>query len=220
MLAVESFGYMLGGNPSYFIVPVNIAPAFHGNLVPDALMNNDGIYGFVFFERFVDVGLERNDSTTAVTSVGGDDSLGFTVGKSIHNGLGREPTKHDRMNSSNASAGQHRDDRFRDHGHVDQYPILRFDALREQDVGKLANLTVKLAVGEGAGLAGFPLPNDGGFVGPAIGKVTINAVFADVEFSADKPLGVRGLPVEGFGPLFLPGQFFGFAAPKNAGFLD
>ena len=79
---------------------------------------------------------------------------------------------------------------------------------------------MKLAVGEGAGLAGFTFPDDGGFVGPAIGEVTIDAVFADVEFSSDKPLGVRGLPVEGFGPLFLPGQFFGFAAPENAGFLD
>ena len=205
VLAVESFGFMLCGNLGCFVVPVNIAPALHGDFVPDALMNNDGIDRFVFLECFVDVGFQRNDSATAVTSVGGDNGLGFTVGKSIHNRLGREPTKHDRMNSSNASAGQHRDDRFRDHGHVDQYAVLGLDALREQDVGKLANLAVKLAVGEGAGLTGFTLPNNGGFVGPAIGEVTIDAVFADVEFSADKPLGVRGLPVERFGPLFLPG---------------
>ena len=168
MLAIEGFGGVLAGDLGGFFVPPNIAALFHGDLVTNALMNDDGFDVFIFLKSFVDVGFERDNAAAAVSAVGGNHGFGLTVFESVDNGVGREASKDDGVNGADAGAGQHRDDRFRGHGHVDHDPVLGLDSFGEENVGEVADFAVKLAIGQGAGFAGFALPNNSGLVGTAI----------------------------------------------------
>lgn len=69
-------------------------------------------------------------------------------------------------------------------------------------------------IGEGAALAGFPLPDDGRFIAARTIEMTIEAVFGGIELSAYKPLCKGRLPIQSLGPLFLPKKLGGLAGPK------
>jgi len=79
---------------------------------------------------------------------------------------------------------------------------------------------VELLIGEGAALAGFPLPDDGRFIAARPIEMTIEAVFGGIELPAYKPLCKGRLPIQSLGPLFLPKKLGGLAGPKFFGILE
>ena len=220
MLGVEGFGLVDGGGFGDFFVPKDVAAFLHGDVFAGALVDDNGLDAFLLFEGGVDAGLEGDDFATAITPIGGDDGGGSGVFDAVGNGIGGEAAKDDRVNGTDAGAGEHGDGRFGDHGHVDDDAVLGLDALVEKDVGEEADFAVKLEVGQGAGFAGLAFPDDGGLVAAMGEEVLVEAALADVELAAHEPLGVGRFPVENFGPLFLPGEFLRFAGPEGVGFVD
>ena len=64
--------------------------------------------------------------------------------------LGGEAAEHHRMHGADARAGQHGDDRLRDHRHVDQHPVARRHAEVGEDRAERRRLVEQFAVGDGA----------------------------------------------------------------------
>src|SRR5579864_5682005 len=68
--------------------------------------------------------------------------------------------------------------------------------------------------------AGLAFPNDRRLIPAMRCEMSIQTIFRDIEFAADKPLRERRFPFENFSPALLPGQFVGFARPKFLRMLD
>ena len=124
------------------------------------------------------------------------------------------------MYCSDTRASEHGDDGLWSHGHVDHDSVFWFDSLCDQDVGKVTNFTMKLAVGERPGFARLAFPNDGRFVGPTIGEMLVDAAFTYIKLSSHKPFRVGSFPFERFCPFFLPSEFLCFFGPKDTGFFN
>src|SRR5262249_55744184 len=80
------------------------------------------------------------------------------------------------------------------------------DADLLEHVGELADLTVQVLIAQYPRIARLPFPNDRRLVRPAVRQVPIDAVGADVDLAADKPLRERLVPDEHFVPFLEPVQ--------------
>ena len=76
----------------------------------------------------VDIGLQRRRLAATHTLIGGDDDIAGAIIDPSRQGFGRETAKHDRMDRTDAGAGQHGIGRFRDHRHIDGDPVAFLDA--------------------------------------------------------------------------------------------
>ena len=94
-------------------------------------------------------------------------------------------------------AGQHRDRQLGDHRHVDRDPVAGRDAELLEGVGRLADLALEVAEGQRPGVAGLADPVVRDLVAETALDVAVDAVVADVELTADEPLGERQLPFQG-----------------------
>ena len=148
-------------------------------------------------ERVVSIDLERNDRTTAVAAVGGDQNFGAGVVDPVAERLGRETSEDDSVNGADACACQHRHGDFRYHREVDGDPVATAHTQTLQDVGELVHVAVQLAVGEAPHLSrGFSFPDKRHTAAPARANVAVEAIHRDVELAAEEPLGVWGLPFQ------------------------
>jgi hypothetical protein len=171
--------------------------------------------------------LQRDDAAAAESAVGGDDEFGLAVENAVGHGLGAEAAEDDGMDGADAGAGEHGDGGFRDHGQIDDDAVAFLDAVALEDVGEEADFAMELLIGEGAffaglaGAGGFALPDQGCLVGDRGAEMAVQAIVADIELAADKPLGVGKLPLQDFFPGLEPDQFgFGLAMPEGLGVLD
>lgn len=85
------------------------------------------------------------------------------------------------MDGTDARACEHRVHNIRSHGHVDAHRVSLLDPLCLQNVGKTAHLVVKLRVCDVVAVfLVVGLVNEGDVI-PALGEVSIDAVFRSVE---------------------------------------
>ena len=220
MLGVESLGCVFGGNFRRFLVPPGVALGLHRDRVVAAVDHDDAVDAFVFFECFVDGGFESDDFAATPSAIGGDDHAGAGVFESIDDGLGGEAAEDDRVHSANAGAGKHRDNRFGNHRQINEHAIASLHAALFEHIGKAADIAMELRVGDDAFVAGLTFPNNRGLVGARAFRMTVDAIFADIQFAAGEPLREGCLPVEDLVPLFAPVEFLGFARPELARFFD
>src|SRR5215469_2236576 len=118
------------------------------------------------------------------------------------------------MDGADARARKHRNGQLGNHPHVNGHAVAFFDPQRLQRVGKSGNLAMQLLIGDGAGFARFPFPQECGLVAAPGPEVTIEAVVAEVDFTAYKPLAPRGVPIEHALPWLEPVQLASYAAPE------
>jgi hypothetical protein len=97
------------------------------------------------------------------------------------------------MDGADARARKHRDRGLGNHRHVDADPVALGDTLSLQDVAEFADLAQQLSVGQNADVARFALPDQRSFVSPPRRRVTIEAIFGEIQFPADEPLRERNL---------------------------
>src|SRR5215467_13712776 len=79
---------------------------------------------------------------------------------------------------------------------------------------------MQLLIGERAFFARFALPNNCRLVPSWPGQMSVQAIFREIEFAADKPLCKRRFPFENFFPRRAPEKFACFARPKLGGLPD
>ena len=165
-------------------------------------------------QRGVDIVFERHDGAAAIAAVGGDDAGGPAVGDAVADAVCTEPAEDNRVHRTDPCAGQHGDGGFGDERHVDDDAVTFFDPVAFEDIGEETDLTLELSVGEGAFLAGFAFPDDGGFVFTVAGGVAVDAVFRDVDRAAIKPTGDGDFPFQDGFPFAAPLEFGGFFGPE------
>jgi hypothetical protein len=127
------------------------------------------------------------------------------------------------VDRADAGTGEHRHHDLRNHRHIDGYAVAFLHPARLQYVGELANLLVKLAVGDLFVVLGIiALPDDGNLIAPAI-EVTVQAVVADIELGTLKPLdlGVVEIELTDLVPFLAPAyELFGLLAPEAVWIID
>ncbi len=120
------------------------------------------------------------------------------------------------MHRANASAGEHGDRQFRNHGHVDRDAICGLYSQREQHVGEFADALVQFGVRQLQRGAIFGFPEKRGLVS-VLFEVAIETVVRDVQLAADEPLRVRQVPLESFHRRLEPIEVLGLFAPESLG---
>ena len=149
--------------------------------------------------------------------VGGDQQFGLRVGDpGAQRGRG-ESGEHHAVQHAQARAGQHRDDGFGNHRHVDRDAVPRDQPQTRERVGGLAHLGQQVAVGQGAVFSdSLALPVDSDAIAVAGFDVTVHAVVGDVEFAVSEPFGKRRRrPVQNLGKRCRPRKSVGLLGPER-----
>ena len=94
------------------------------------------------------------------------------------------------MNGADTCAGLHRNDRFRNHRHVNDDPVACDYTQRLQPIGESADLGVQIAITEPPDITRFAFENNRRFV-TMFSQVYIQAVVRNVEFAVTEPAIVR-----------------------------
>ena len=157
-------------------MPPDIASFLDVDLAVGAAEYDDLLHGGIALKRVVDILLKCDELATAVTPIGSDDELGPRIGKTILDTLGAEAAEDDAMNRPYAGTGQHSNGGLGDQGHVDEDSLPFFDSVALEHIGELADLAMKLAVGDDFFVTRLPFPDDGGLVGTRGVEMAVEAV--------------------------------------------
>ncbi len=174
----------------------------------------------------VDVRLDRRGLAAAAGRVGGDERLRLGELHALPHGPGREASEDDVVRSSDARAGQHRDDDLGDHRQVDADDVAGADAAVLQRVGQPLDVAVEIRVGDVPLLALLASPVDRDAVAAPGLDVAVEAVVRGVQLAVGEPLvegrvgvveslGRLGVPVEKLGRLPQPERLPGPARPPR-----
>lgn len=204
----------VGGDIFHLAVPPDIPSLLDVDVAVGASEDNDLLYRSIALKGIVDILLEGDELAAAVATIGGNDKLSSGIGKTVLDTLRAEAAKDHTVHGPYAGAGQHRNGGLRDQRHVDENSVPLLDSVALEHIGKLTNLAMKLAVGDDLFVTGLPFPDDGCLIGPRSVEMAVEAVLGGVQLSADKPIGIRELPVEDLGPFFKPVEFLGLAGPE------
>ena len=99
-------------------MPPKIAAFGERHLGASALVDQAVLDVWALLESIVYDLLGANGLAAALALVGGDDDLGLCVNNAITQGVGAEASKDNRVDSTNARAGEESDNSLGNHGHV------------------------------------------------------------------------------------------------------
>ncbi len=215
MFAIKHLGLADGADGLDFLVQPEIATGSHGDFLLGALDNDDAFDLGCTKKGLVDILFDAERNAAAESTVRSDDHLRFAIVGAFLERFGAEAAEDDAVRGTDARAGQHRDDRLRNHRQINHDAIARFHAVLLQHVGHETDFAMKLLIGEGGDVAGLTLKNDGGFVARGAGQMAVEAIDAGVELAADEPFREGRFPEADLLPLLEPSQFlFGGVAPE------
>ena len=171
-------------------------------------------------EGLVDDGLEPDFAAPTIRPVLGDHGGALGVVDAVDEGVGGEASEDDGVDRTDAGAGEQGDGELGRHSHVDGDPVTLPDAEAFEDVGELLHFDVEFGEGKLADFAGLALPQDGGLVRLVAQGVAVDAVVAEVDLAADKPLRPGQVPFEDLGPGREPVQLLRDRTPEGFGIVD
>ena len=182
-LFCRAFG---GGFRHQFVIP-HIASSHDVARLVVAFHDDDLLNARRVRERGVGELLERERFSRAERDVRGDEQFTFGIVDAACERIRTEPTEHNRVNRTDARAREHGDGGFGNHRHVNRDAVAFDDAERFEDVGELADILVKLGVGDVLHIfLGFALPDDGGLVANGL-EMAVEAVDGDIQFAVLEP---------------------------------
>ena len=127
---------------------------------------------------------------------------------------------HNRMNRSEASAGQHGHRPFDRQGHINDHPVAFHHTQRFQAVGEAADHAVKLSIGDDALAAIFAQPNEGGTIATVRVGVPVQGIDGDVGLGAREPFVMDAIPLQHAVPLARPGKTGRVVCPEAFGIFE
>ena len=157
---------------------------------PRALRNQHMFYAVAFFQSRIHNRLGRDSAATTTTLVRCHDNARAAVLNTVTERFRAETSKHNRVDSTDATASQHTDHRIRNHGHIYNDNITLFYAHRLKNACHLANAFKKFTETNLDIIARLiRLPNDSSVVGtfkcPAVYEVV-----RGIQLSFHKPRNV------------------------------
>ena len=200
------------------LIPIQIPPVYH----------RGGFHGPLFDNTIVRFGVGHLDGLIKQRFVG-DNPFDFDTTGSGHNRLGlgivdahrqffgRKPAKNHGMHRADTGAGQHGNQRLRNHRHVDQDPIPLGHALGGQRAGKQRHLIPQLIIGEFFdGIGNRGVINYRILFTPAVFDMIVQCIIAGVHLPAAKPAKKRFIGIiQDLVPLFVPVAVFGCRPPET-----
>ena len=162
-------------------------------------------------DRGVQERLVGDDAPTLEPARSGDDDLRLGVFDAACELVRCEAAEDNRMDRPDPRTRQHRDDRFRDHRHVDDHPVSALDSMREQDTREPRDKVAQLTVRERSRRPGDRRVVDQcRLVGSAALDVPVEGVVTRVQARAAEPAIERRLrvvehPRPGLDPVDRPG---------------
>ena len=197
---------------------VGIVTAFHPcDLFAVTLNNTDSLDTVApLFKRLVDNRLEHVGFSFSKGTVSSNNQLRLRIDNTVTQRFSRESAKDYRVDGTNLRTGEHADGRFRDHRHVEYDTITLLDTkFVFEHIGGAVDFIVKFAVGQGLLITIITFKNDGSFV-LACGKVSVDTLVCDIEFTVFKPFVKRRILFieylrKGFEPVEL---LFGVLRPE------
>src|SRR5213080_1796840 len=108
------------------------------------------------------------------------------------------------MRGANPRASEHRDRQLRNQRHIKRDAIACCHADLLQNIREATDFSMQLLISECARVAGLAFPNQSRFVAPPGSEMTVETVVRDVDLAADKPLRVRGFPLQHLIPFLEP----------------
>ena len=121
------------------------------------------------------------------------------------------------MNRADARARQHGDCRLGCCRQINDDAIAFSNLVSLKDIGEAADFAMQLLVSKSAFLARLAFPNNSRFISSWTGKMTVQAVFREIQLTANKPFCKGCFPIEHFLPRLMPNEFPGFTRPKSVG---
>jgi hypothetical protein len=116
VLRVDGLGGDVGGPLVHLLVPPKVAAGGPGDVGAGALVDEHVADVGALLEGVVDNLLCADELAAALALVGGDDDLAAGVDDAVAQRVGREAGKDDRVDGSDARAGQEGDEGLGDHG--------------------------------------------------------------------------------------------------------
>ena len=201
----------------------HVAAIVPGDVAASALDHHHLLDAGGALQGLVGVGLHRHLAATAHPFVRSDDHVAFGVNDAVFQRIGREAAKHDGMDRADAGAGQHGDGGFRDHRHVNAYPVALLDAEAFQRIGEFADILMQLPVGDFLVFGRIvAFPDDGDLIATG-GQMPVQTVFTDIQLAAFKPADVAfgEVPIQNLVPALGPGnELISLLGPKAFGVID
>jgi len=165
VLGVHGLGSAVLLDRAHLFVPVHVTPGLHRHHVGRTANDDDGIDAGAGLYGLIRRDLERDGLSRAQRDIACDHHLGIAVLNTAGQRGCTESAKYDRMDRTDARAGQNGNRQFGDHRHIDSHAIAAPDAVLFEDVGELVHLAVHILVGEDHHiLFGLALPDDGWLV--------------------------------------------------------
>ncbi|MNV18867.1 hypothetical protein D3C71_1097050 [compost metagenome] len=226
VFGVHRFGRAVVADVAQRLVIPDV-PAFNpAHFILCTLDHHHGAHVRTALQRLVDVLFQRHEFAAAHAFIGGDHGAAVGVEYPVAQRVRGETAEHHRMHRTDPRAGEHGVGRFGNHRHVDAHAVAFLHATAFEHVGQAADVVMEFFVGDLGGFGGIvAFPDDRDLIA-AFFQVPVDAVVADVQLSAGKPVGLTGFqvialdgvprlaPVEEAGGLFGPersGVFNGFA---------
>ena len=130
--------------------------------------------------------------------------------------MGGKAAEDHRVNRPDASTGQHRNDRLRDHRHVNDDPIAFLNSLPSKHPGKARHSIEQLAIGERLdGSRDRAIVNERRLISPTAFDMSIKRVVASIEQSTGEPaVERRPRGIEHPVPFFIPMNGFSRLGPE------
>lgn len=197
VLRVDGNGREVGGPLLDLLVPPKVAALGEGDVGAGALVHQDVRHAGALLQGVVDDLLGADQLAAALPLVRGDDDPAAGIDDAVAEGVGREAGEDDRMDGAETGAGQHGDNSFGDHGHVDGDGVALADAHLLERPGDLRDVPQELAIGDITAVGGLVgLVSDGDPVGIFEG-VSVDQVVACVQGTLDEPRVVAALKTPG-----------------------
>ena len=198
------------------VVPPVVPALAPVDVAAGASHHEHGLHVRTGLQRFVDRGLERARCATAKGAVGRDDVLTVRVQDPTRERLGGEPREDDGVNGTESHDGEHGDNRFGNHRHVDRDAVTFFYSEFGERVRRLGYELLEFGVGNGTPLAfGVGHPVKGDLVTFAGLDVAVDARVGSVDRAVAEPFRERQVPLEVLRRWRRPGQTVGLRAPPR-----
>ena len=124
------------------------------------------------------------------------------------------------MDGADSGARKHGNRGLGNQRHVNQDTVSFFNTVPLEDIGELADLPMKLTIGQNLFFPGLSFPDDRRLVGARGVKMTVQTVVGGVGLPSDKPLGERHFPIKNLIPFFEPMKFPGLTGPELVRLAD
>ena len=171
------------------VMPPDVAVGHHLHVLKTGMAHDDHMrHGGALLEDGVKVALERLDAARTDDAVGRDDHFGLgALDAAAHAALGITG-KDGGMHRADARTGQHGDDQFRDHGHVQGHAVALAHPQRAQGMRHPADFRIQHLVGEAAHIhLLLALPDERRLVAAAGIDMPVDAVEGSIELGIGEP---------------------------------